>query len=235
MMKFSQFLEQRERLDEMAARRSKKRSQSKWGPGGKKPVAILTAFQGGSRPLARLVQNRAANRKLVQAFKDKGLSFYPVHGMGQEEVRYLWGLIRFRNPTEEESFVVQPIGDMPEQEFMSIIQGFLQEFNQYAAATKLPSEQDAFLLHPNGNRSIIGSEVGDRTPQDDYFSQLHGGPRAPDAQLSPYELTGETNPLRRVVNRIRGRADMNQPADRSKIGQRFSVRQPQPPQEGDET
>lgn len=228
MGNFKTFLAEQE-LAEMAACRSRNRSQSKWGTGIIRPVAILTAFEGGSRPLDRLVRNRAANADLVQDFKRHGLSFYPVHGMGQEEVRYLWGRIRFPAPSEEESFVVQPIRkDMAEADFISAITGMLQAYNQFAAAVKLPSDPQAFLLHPNGTRTPIGSGVGDRTPADDCFTQLHGGPRAPDAQLSPYELTGETNPLRRVVNWLRGRSDMNQPANRGKIGQRFSIKDPPP-------
>src|ERR1700722_13881108 len=108
MRHFKDFLDERERIDE-AARRSRGRSQSKWGQDIDRPVAILTAFEHGSSPLSRLVANRAANAKLVRDFKANGLSFYPVKGMGQETVRYLKGLISFRAPSEEESFVVQPI------------------------------------------------------------------------------------------------------------------------------
>ena len=229
MRNFKDFFDERERMNE-AARRSRSRNQSKWRQDIDRPVAILTAFEKGSRPLSRLVANRAANAKLVQDFKASGLSFFPVKGMGQEEVKYLRGLITFRAPSEEESFVVQPIdAGMSEREFISIVQAMLATYNQFAAAVKLPSTPQAFLLQPNGERSNIGAGVGDRSPQDDYFTQLRGGPRAPDSQLSPYEIRGDRNPVKKVINWWRDRSDMNRPAARSKIGQRFSIKEP--PQE----
>jgi hypothetical protein len=226
MRHFKNFFAAHEQIDE-AARRSRSRNQSKWDQGIDRPVAVLTAFEAGSRPLTRLVANRAANEKLVQDFKANGLSFFPVRGMGQEEVKYLWGLITFRTPSEEESFVVQPIdGTMTEQAFISIVQAMLARYNQFAAAVRLPSTPQAFLLEPSGKRSNIGTGVGGRSPKDDYFTQLCGGPRAPDAQLSPYEIRGEGNPINKAINWWRGRTDMNRPADRIKIGQRFSIKDP---------
>ena len=224
MVNFKAFFDAHEQIDE-AARRSRSRNQSKWGQGIDRPVAILTAFEQGNRPLSRLVANRAANAGLVQDFKANGLSFYPVKGMGQEEVKYLWGLISFRAPSEEEAFVVQPIdGTMSQQAFLSIVQAMLATYNQFAAAVKLPSTPHAFLLEPNGKRSNIGAGVGERSSQDDYFTQLGGGPRASVAQLSPYEIRGERNSINKVINWWRDRSDLNRPADRSKIGQRFSIK-----------
>lgn len=227
MTNFKEFLNEQERIEEMAARRSMGRSMGKWRGKIERPVAIVTAFQDGSRPLSRLVANRAANRKMVEDFKAKGLSFYPVHGMGQEEEKYLMGLIRLRKPTEEESFVVQPIEEMMEEEFVAIVQSLLVKYNQFMAAMKLPSTPQAFLLKADGKRENIGSGADEREGED-YFTQLHGGPRAADSQLSPYELTGEKNPVKKAMNWWKGRSDMNSPADRSKIGQRFSIKDPKP-------
>jgi hypothetical protein len=228
MANFKEFLNEQERIEEMAARRSRNRNLNKWRGKIERPVSILTAFEKGSRPLSRLVANRAANAEMVKDFKLHGLSFYPVHGMGQEEVKYLWGLIRGQNPSEEESFVVQPIADdMPENDFVAIVQSLLAKYNQFVAAMKLPSTPQAFLLHADGQRDNIGSGADDRAGED-FFTQLHGGPRATDSQLSPYELTGERNPIKRFINWWKGRSDMNRPVDRSKIGQRFSIKDPKP-------
>jgi hypothetical protein len=208
--------------NEMAARRSLARSIGKFEPQTVgKPVAILTAF----RAERSLADNRSANAELVNDLKQLNLSFYPVQGMGQEDVPALFGLVRVVQPSSEESFVIQPRGEMTEEAFEATIRGLLQKYGQYGAVMKLPSTPQAFLLRTaDGGRVDKGSEVGSRTPKDDYYTQLKAGPRADSSMLSPWELRSERNPIKRVLNWWGGRAPMNQPADRSKIGRRFSIR-----------
>jgi hypothetical protein len=207
-------------LDEMAARRSFGRSVGKFGPQATKPTAILTAF----RAERSLADNRAANTALANDLQQLNLGFYPVHGMGQEDVPALFGMVKIIQPSSEESFVVQARGDMPEDAFEATIQSLLQKYGQFGALMKLPSMPQAFLLRSDGGRENKGSEVGARTAGDDYYSQLHGGPRADMTMLSPWEIQGERNPIKRVINRWTGRSAMNRPADGSRIGRRFAVR-----------
>src|SRR5205823_2309744 len=72
-------------VTEMAARSSLPRTMRKL-QSATKPVAIITAFQGGSirdatgrkitDPAARLAHNRRTNATLIQDLKKRGLSFY---------------------------------------------------------------------------------------------------------------------------------------------------------------
>jgi hypothetical protein len=205
----------------MAARRSFARSVGKFQSQATKPVAILTAF----RAERSLADNRAANAALANDLQQLILAFYPVHGRGQEDFPVLFGLVRVVQPSSEESFVVQPRGEMTERTFEAMIRSLSQKHGQYGAMMKLPSTLQAFLLRcSDGGRENKGSEVGATTPQDDYYSQLKGGPRADPSMLSPWELRGERNPIKRVLNWWAGRSAMNGPADRTKIGQRFSIR-----------
>jgi len=217
---------QRGAFNEMAARRSLKRSMGKFAPQVvEKPVAILTAFRG-EVPVA---DNRRANTRLADDLKRLNLGFYPVIGAGQEERRWLFGLFRYVVPSREESFVVQPRADMTEGAFVSVIQGLLQGYGQFAAMMKVPSSPQAFLLYSDGGREDTGSGVGPATAQDNYYTQLKGGPRADASMLRPWEIQGERNPLKRFINWRNGRSFMNHPADRAKIGQRFSIKNlPQP-------
>ena len=123
-------------FDEMAARRSFSRSLAKFDRQVvDKPVAIITAFQGGpvvdaagnkiTDSLAQLVYNRQANMTLIDDLKDLDLSFYPVKGAGQEEAR-LFGFVPYVVPSDEESFIVQPKGEISEADFLSDIQIFLR-------------------------------------------------------------------------------------------------------------
>ena len=206
----------------MAARRSLARSVSKFQPQPMKPVAILTAFRADQS----LGDNRAANAELARDLQRLNLGFYPMQGMGQEDVPALFGLVRVVQPSSEESFVVQPRGEMTEEAFEATLRGLLQKYGQYGAMMKWPSRPQAFLLRTaDGGREDKGSEVGSRTPQDDYYTQLKAGPRADSSMLSPWELRGERNLIKRALNWWTGRSGMNQPADRSKLGRRFSIRQ----------
>src|ERR1043165_8595230 len=138
-------------INKMAARRSFARSIGKFQPQETKPVAILTAFRG-ERSLA---ENRAANAQLATALQRFNLGFYPVIGMGQEEKKRLFGLIRWVVPSSEESFVVQPRSEMREEEFEATIRNMLQKYEQYAAMVKLPGTAQAFLLSPVGERDYL--------------------------------------------------------------------------------
>lgn len=205
----------------MAARRSFVRSVSKFQPRATKPVAILTAF----RAERSLADNRAANAGLAKDLQQLNLSFYPVQGMGQEDFPALFGLVQVVQPCSEESFVVQPRSEMTEGVFEATIRDLSRKYGQYGAMMKLPSTPQAFLLRTSdGERENKGSEVGSRTPQDDYYTQLKAGPRADSSMLSRWEIQGERNPVKRVLNWWTGRSEMNRPANRSKIGRRFSIR-----------
>jgi len=216
-LKFAEWLA----LDAMAARRSFARSVGKFQLQTTKPVAILTAFRG-ERSLS---DNRAANAQLANDLQQLNLGFYPVNGMGQEDHQTLFGLVQWVVPSSEESFVVQPRGAMPEQAFEAAIRNLLHNYGQFGAMMKLPSSLQAFLLKADGDPEGKGSEVGARTSNDPYYSQLKSGPRADASMLSPWEIRGELNPVKRAINWWGGRSAMNQPADRSKIGRRFSIRQ----------
>jgi hypothetical protein len=209
------------RLEEMAARRSFAHSLGKWQQPLDKPIAILTAFRADQS----LANNRARNVALANDMQQLDLGFYPVLGRGQEDFLALFGLVRVVQPSSEESFVVQPQGEMSEEVFEATIRRLLQKYEQYGAMMKLPSTPQAFLLRTaDGNREYKGSEVGATTPKDDYYSQLKVGPRADTSMLSPWEIRGERNPIKRVLNWWGDRSEMNRPVDRTKIGRRFSVR-----------
>jgi hypothetical protein len=209
------------RLEEMAARRSFAHSMGKWQQPVDKPIAILTAFRADQI----LANNRARNVALANDMQQLDLGFYPLLGRGQEDFPALFGLVRVVQPSSEESFVVQPQGEMSEEVFEATIRGLLQKYEQYGAIMKLPSTPQAFLLRTaDGSREYKGSEVGATTPKDDYYSQLRAGPRADTSMLSPWEIRGERNPIKRVLNWWGGRSEMNRPVDRTKIGRRFSVR-----------
>lgn len=132
-------------LDE-SARRSLARTMGKFQGQAQRPTAILTAFRGDFD----LNKNRQANKKLEALFKAHGLSFTPVIGAGQENEG---GVEKI---SKEESYVVAPIAEMGEEEFVEIIRNLLfsptgdgVEHAQWGAVVKLPSRPKAFLLHHN--------------------------------------------------------------------------------------
>lgn len=205
----------------MAARRSFHRSIRKFAPEiVDKPVAIMTAFRGE----VRLSDNRRANAQLTVDLQTAALGVCPVKGAGQEERSGLFGLVRYVVPSSEDSFVVQPRGEMTEGAFVSLILELVQKYGQFAALIKLPSSPQAFLLYSDGAREYKGTGAGPTTVQDSFYTQLKGGPRADVSMLRPWELRGERNPFTRLINWLGGRSFMNAPAERRKIGQRFSIR-----------
>ena len=163
-LKFAEWLA----LDAMAARRSFARSVGKFQRQTTKPVAILTAFRG-ERSLS---DNRAANAQLANDLQQLNLGFYPVNGMGQEDHQTLFGLVQWVVPSSEESFVVQPRVRCRSKRLRRrygiscIITG------SSCAMMKLPSSLQAFLLKADGDPEGKGSEVGARTSNDPYYSQL---------------------------------------------------------------
>ncbi len=197
----------------MTARRSLDHSMGKFRPRVvDKPVAILTAWRGtlldpNGQPypeFKRRLRNDAANELLKVNIQRRGLSFYPVVGAGQEQdAEGTWTANR------ENSFLVQPVGQMIEDEFENHIRELL--FNptneqgngpfihtQDAAIMKLPSQQQAFLLkYPDGQfavgphsytiRRLIGDSAELRTALDDYFTQMRYGPRASLAMMDQHD------------------------------------------------
>jgi hypothetical protein len=132
-----------EQLAEVA-RSSLWRSLTKWGAGHPqglvaRPVAILSAF----RDACSLEQNRTRNDALRKDIVVADLSYYPVFGSGQEKKRFFL-LFKLIVPTKEESFVVQPRGEMGENMFCDIIRAFIQKHDQDVAAVKLPNNPVAF-------------------------------------------------------------------------------------------
>jgi hypothetical protein len=208
-LKFSEWLA----LDEMAARRSFARSLGKFQPQpSTKPVAILTAWRsellddaGQPHPdAARRRLNDEANQKLLANIRRRGLSNYPVVGAGQEEDDD--GIITMN---KENSFVVQPVGQMDEQEFLNHVRELL--FNptgetgsgpfphtQWGATVRLPSKPQTFLLHhppgiqPAGPHNYsVESPLGDtaepRVQQEPGYTQMKFGPRATPAMTDPHD------------------------------------------------
>lgn len=131
------------------ARRSFSRNLLKWGAGGHnaKPVALLTGFvedprdAAGNVPADRVLRrtlNRARNESLRSELAQLGMSYYPVIGAGQSRRRLLG--FPYIAPSEEESFVVQPHGEMEGGPFLNAIQQLLVKYGQYAAAMRIPAE-----------------------------------------------------------------------------------------------
>lgn len=203
----------------MAARRSLQRSIRKFMVSAPNPVAMVTAFRGDRR----LEDNRERNVQLEADLQQLGLGYYPVYGVGQEEKKRLLGMIRWIVPSREESFVVQPRSEMPDETFEEVIRNLMQKYGQYGAMVKLPSTAQPFILLPTGERDYQGSKIGPRTARDSYYSQLKCGPRADESMLNPWEFRIERNPIKRIINWWSGRSAMNQPADRSKVGRRFTI------------
>jgi hypothetical protein len=174
------------------ARKSLWRNLSKWGAGGQitKPVALMTAFLEqpedavGQIPAVRgkkQLLNRKRNDSLREDLALLGLSYYPVIGAGQSERKFL--VFRYIAPSEEDSFVVQPRGEMQELVFLEEIRRLLVKYEQYAAAVKLPSNPMAFLLLQDGEPIPLGTSAGIRLPGEPYFTALSKGPRADDGML----------------------------------------------------
>jgi hypothetical protein len=202
-------------LDEMSARRSFQRSLGKFEPlTVGKPVATLTAWRGtlscaGDQPCPepeRRRRNDLANRRLAANLQRRGLSFYPVIGVGQETVAGR------RTVNKEAAFVVQPQETMLGRTFLNHIQELL--FNptgeggdgpfahtQYGAIVKLPGDPEAYLLHhpdamlptrPQDYRVMdaLGSTAG-RRHNEPYFTQMKFGPRADISMIDDLDKPGD--------------------------------------------
>lgn len=229
--------------NEMTARRSFDHTMEKYRPPDvKKPVAILTAWRGrdqlldpGGRPYPEPVWrhlNDVANQKLTENLKRRGLSYYPVIGAGQEFAHGRWSVNR------EKSFVVQPIGPMPDDEFENHIRELLFnpthepgagpfQHTQDAAAVKLCRNQQAFLLaHPDGQPPVdpqsytierdLGNSADRRTPQDDYFTQMLYGRRADPSMMDQHDKPDD------IGNPPPGKPGVGLP------GQRFAIKDKTP-------
>ena len=204
-----------------AARRSFTRTLNKYGPEVvDKPVATMTAWRGellGPRGLpypeaVRRKLNDEANRGLVANLKRRGLSSFPVVGAGQEADKL--GDITVN---KENSVIVQPVGEMGEQEFLDHIRQLLYNptgergpgpfaHTQWGALVKLPSFPEAFLLYHEGEKPSgpqdytamepLGRSAGPRLRQEPTYSQMKYGPRADPAMVDRYDRPGDVGNLR---------------------------------------
>jgi hypothetical protein len=199
-----------------------------------KAVALLTGFveeprdAAGNLPTNALEKrrlNRARNELLRNDLVRLGLSYYPVIGAGQTQRKILG--FSYIAPSEEESLVVQSRAAMLDDDFLQIIRRLLVQYDQYAAALRIRSDPLAFLLLPSGQRIPLGTSAEPRQPGEPYYTALIHGPRADDGMLDAWELRGERNPFRRIINWFRGRSDMNQPRQ-DRGGRRFVIKNPEP-------
>ncbi|OJW27639.1 MAG: hypothetical protein BGO49_23105 [Planctomycetales bacterium 71-10] len=189
-----------------AARRSLTRTLAKFdSTPARKPVAILTAWRGelpdaSGRPYPEAVRrklNDQANRRLAAEVRRRGLSIVPVVGAGQEE-----GEGGVLTANREESFLVQPVGEMPEKEFLAHIKHLLHNptgetgggphpHTQWGGVVKLPSRPGAFIVHNHGDPTgpedyHVGDHLGTTArprKAEPYYTQLRYGPRASDSML----------------------------------------------------
>ena len=189
-----------------AARRSFTRTLSKFDPSPtNKPVAILTAWRGelpnpSGGPHSEVVRrkiNDEANRKLAANVRRRGLSIVPVVGAGQEE-----GEDGTLTANREASYIVQPVGEMTEKQFVAHIKDLLHnptgepgggpyQHTQWGGVVKLPSQPRAFVVHNSGG--LVGPEdyhVGDHLgttakprKAELYYTQMKYGPRASNTMM----------------------------------------------------
>lgn len=207
-----------------AARRSFSRPLAKFdSTPANKPVAILTAWRGelpdaSGRPHPEAVRrklNDQANRKLAAEVRRRGLSIVPVVGAGQEE-----GEDGVLTANTEESFLVQPVGEMPEKDFLAHIKHLLHNptgepgggpypHTQWGGVVKLPSRPRAFVLHTHGDPT--GPEdyrIGDRLgatawprKAEPYYTQLQYGPRASDSMLDSLDKPDDLGTIKGLPGR----------------------------------
>jgi hypothetical protein len=189
-----------------AARRSFTRTMAKFGSiPANKPVAILTAWRGElpdasgkSQPEAvRRRLNDEANRRLAANVRRRGLSIVPVVGAGQEEDEN--GVL---TANREDSYIIQPVGEMPEKEFVAHIKQLLYNptgkpgrgpylHSQWGGLVKLPSQPRAFVVHNSGSPTgpedyHVGDHLGTTArPRkvEPYFTQMKYGPRASNSMM----------------------------------------------------
>ena len=189
-----------------AARRSFTRTVAKFdSTPANKPVAILTAWRGelpdaSGKPQPEAVRRRLndeANRRLSANVRRRCLSFVPVVGAGQEE-----GEDGVLTANREESYIVQPVGEMGEKEFLGHIKDLLHNptgepgrgpypQTQWGGVVKLPSQPRAFVVHNHGNPTgpedyHVGDHLGTTARprrSEPYYTQLKYGPRASDSVM----------------------------------------------------
>jgi hypothetical protein len=193
-----------------AARRSFSRTLAKFDSiPANKPVAILTAWRGelpdaSGKPYPEALRrklNDEANCMLAANVRRRRLSIVPMVGAGQEEDED-------GTPTanREDSYLVQPVGEMPEKEFLTHIKDIL--FNptgepgggpfahsQWGGVVKLPSQSRAFIVHQQGDPTgpedyHIGDYLGATArprKNEPYYTQLKYGPRASDSMTDPLD------------------------------------------------
>ena len=165
-----------------AARRSFTRTLAKFdSTPANKPVAILTAWRGelpdaSGKPHPEAVRrklNDEANRKLAANVRRRGLSIVPVVGAGQEE-----GEDGVLTANREDSYIVQPVGEMGEKEFLAHIKDLLHNptgepgrgpypHTQWGGVVKLPSQPRAFIVHQPGRPDRPRGLPHRRPPRDD--------------------------------------------------------------------
>jgi hypothetical protein len=165
------------------------------------------------------LQNRRANEKLVDNIRSRGMSHYPVTGVGQEPKD---GVMQF---SKEESLVIQPQGKMDDDSFVNNVKSILfnpalessrrpPQHQQWGAAVYLPSQDEAFLLFcPAISAGGMASSPADYTGMrpigkarstrqgDDAMTQLNYGPRStpPPGMIQPDEPPSEKHIGRRFT------------------------------------
>jgi hypothetical protein len=202
-----------------AARRSFTRTLSKFDAlRSNKPVAILTAWRGelpddSGKPHPEATRRRLndeANRRLAAEVRRRGLSIVPVVGAGQEE-----GEDGTLTVNRENSYIVQPVGEMSEKEFLSHIKSILYNptgepgrgpypHTQWGGVVKLPSQPRAFLVHQQGDPTgpedyRIGDHLGTTAlprKSEPYYTQMKFGPRASDSQLDMLDKQDDLGTIR---------------------------------------
>jgi hypothetical protein len=193
-----------------AARRSFTRTLAKFdSTPANKPVAILTAWRGelsdaSGKPHPEAVRRRLndeANRRLAADVRRRGLSIVPVVGAGQEEDED--GVL---TANREDSYILQPVGEMDEREFLGHIKDLLHNptgepgrgpfaHSQWGGVVKLPSQPRAFIVHQRGNPTgpedyRIGDHLGATARprrSEPYYTQMRYGPRASDSMTDPLD------------------------------------------------
>src|SRR5947209_2039576 len=183
-----------------AARRSFTRTLAKFdSTPANKPAAILTAWRGelpdaSGKPQPETMRRRLndeANRRLAANVRRRGLSIVPVVGAGQEE-----GEDGILTANRENSFLIQPVGEMSEKEFLNHIKNILYNptgdpgsgpfaHSQWGGVVKLPSQPRAFIIHQQDNP----------TGPEDYHVGDHLGTAARPRNVEPYYTQFEVDPI----------------------------------------
>ena len=206
-------------LMEMAARSSFNRTMSKFTDGqSDKPAAIVTAFTTRTlekdgqelNPRQAMAANEEANKRLEKNLQNRGLSFYPVFGSGQEADKQT-GKIK---AVKEKSYIIQPIRDMEEEEFVRQVKEIIfdpamegtdqPQHRQWGGMVKLPSEPKSRMLsHDDVISPASYATTGTHgrpqqaTADDEFSTQMQSGPQANPNMIHPDE-----NPDKRIGRRF---------------------------------